>query len=70
MVYMALEKTGYRKEEAILVGDRLYTDSACALNAGIDGAFVLSGEGTLKDIEQTGVQPTYVFENVGEILKD
>jgi HAD superfamily hydrolase (TIGR01450 family) len=69
MVYMALEKTGFKKEEALLVGDRLYTDIACAKNAGIDGAFVLSGEGTLKDIAETGVEPTFVFENVGEITK-
>ena len=67
MVYMALELTGAKKEEALLVGDRLYTDIACALAAGIDGAFVLSGEGTLEDIEKTGVTPTFVFENVGKL---
>ena len=67
MVYMALEKTGCKKEEAMLVGDRLYTDVACALNAGIDSAFVLSGEGTLKDIEETGVEPTFIFDDVGQI---
>lgn len=67
MVYMALEKTGCKKEEAMLIGDRLYTDVACALNAGIDGAFVLSGEGTLKDIEETGVEPTFIFDDVGQI---
>lgn len=70
MVYMALEKTGCAKEEALLIGDRLYTDIACALNAGIDGAFVLSGEGTRGDIEKTGVVPTYIYENIGELAKD
>ena len=67
MVYMALEKTGYKKEEALLIGDRLYTDIACALNAGIDGAFVLSGEGTIADIAETGVNPTYILKDVGEL---
>ena len=70
MVKMALRKTGYAPEEALLVGDRLYTDIACALNAGIDGAFVLSGEGTLEDIEKTGVKPTYIYKDIGELAKD
>ena len=64
MVDIALKKTGYKPEEALLVGDRLYTDIACAINAGIDGAFVLSGEGTLEDIEKTGVKPTYIYKDI------
>lgn len=35
MVELALEKTGFKKEEAIVIGDRLYTDIACGVNAGI-----------------------------------
>lgn len=67
MVYMALEKTGCRPEEALLIGDRLYTDIACALNADIDSAFVLSGEGMLEDIETTGIRPSYIFNHIGEL---
>ena len=70
MIFAALEKTGVKKEETLLVGDRLYTDIASALNAGIDGAFVLSGEGTVGEIGKTGVVPTYVFRDVGEIAKE
>ena len=70
MVDMALEKTGYKKEEALLVGDRLYTDIACANNAGIDGAFVLSGEGPLADIEEQKIVPAYIYKDVGELAKD
>lgn len=32
-----------------MIGDRLYTDVACGINAGIDSIFVLSGEGTEAD---------------------
>ena len=70
MIYASLEKTGARPEEALLVGDRLYTDVAAALAAGIDAAFVLSGEGTLEDIEKTGVRPTYIFKDVGELADE
>ena len=69
MVYLALEKTGFAPEEAVLVGDRLYTDIACGVNAGIDTVFVLSGEGTEKDIEEMNIQPTWVMEDVAELYR-
>lgn len=69
MPLYALKKYGVEKEDALIVGDRLYTDIKSGLNAGIDTAFVLSGEGKLPDIEETGVKPDYIFKNVGEILK-
>ena len=68
MVYMALEKTGCDPKDALLIGDRLYTDIACGNAAGIDTAFVLSGEGTLADIEETGVVPTFVLSDVAEVF--
>lgn len=67
MVLMALEKYGYAPEEAVLIGDRLYTDIACGYNAGIDTIFVLSGEGTLADVETSDTKPTYIIENIEEI---
>lgn len=70
MVELALEKTGIKKEEAIVIGDRLYTDIACGVNAGISSAFVLSGEGTMEDLEKSDVKPEFVFENIREILNN
>lgn len=69
MALMAMLKTGYKAEEAILVGDRLYTDIACGVNAGIDTCFVLSGEGTLADIEKYNINPTYILEDIKELLR-
>ena len=68
MVYMALDKMHCAPKDALLIGDRLYTDIACGNAAGIDTAFVLSGEGNLSDIEETGVIPTFVLKDVGEIF--
>ena len=70
MIFEALRKTNTPPQNALLVGDRLYTDVASALNAGIDAAFVLSGEGTLADIEKTGVHPTFVYKDLGELSED
>lgn len=67
MVLLALEKTGFAPEQAVMVGDRLYTDIAAGVNAGIDTAFVLSGEGTLADLEASQVRPTWVFEDIGQL---
>lgn len=70
MVELALEKTGFKKEEAIVIGDRLYTDIACGVNAGISSAFVLSGEGTMDDLKKSEVKPEFVFKNIREILNN
>ena len=68
MALLAMGQWGYAKEETLLVGDRLYTDIACGVNAGIDTAFVLSGEGTLADLEASQVKPTYVFDDIAALL--
>lgn len=70
MVYLALDRTGYKKEDTVLIGDRLYTDIACGVNAGIDTIFVLSGEGTLRDLETSPEKPTHVHRNIREVLND
>lgn len=70
MAYLAMQKAGFKKDETVIIGDRLYTDIACGVNAGITSVFVLSGEGTLKDLEVSDKKPTYVYKNVNEFLKD
>ncbi len=70
MVYLALEKFGCEKKDACLIGDRVYTDIACGVNAGIDTVFVLSGEGVVPDIQKYGVAPTYVMDNIRTVLNE
>ena len=69
MAYLAMEKCGCTKGQTAVVGDRLYTDIACGVNAGICSIFVLSGEGTLDDLEKSEVKPTFVYENIREIYE-
>ena len=68
MVRLALERTGLAEKDACLIGDRVYTDIACGVNAGIDTVFVLSGEGVPSDIEKYHVQPTWIMQNIREVL--
>ena len=51
------------------VAARIYTDIACGVRAGIDTAFVLSGEGVPEDIEKYGVQPSETYRDIREILE-
>ena len=67
MVRLAMERNCYSEEETLVVGDRIYTDIASGLNAGVDTAFVLSGEGRPEDIVKYGIQPTYIFNSIKEI---
>ena len=70
MPLLAMEKTGFSKEETVVMGDRLYTDIACGVNAGIDSIFVLSGEGTMEDLANSQVKPTFVFDNIRAIYNE
>jgi len=70
MVKLAMEKTGFQPEETVLIGDRLYTDIACGVHAGIHTVFVLSGEGTEEDLEKSDVKPTYVYRDIREFHRD
>ena len=67
MLLLAMERFGYSKEESIMIGDRVYTDIASGYNAGIDTIFVLSGEGTREDAENSDTKPTYILNNIREV---
>ncbi len=70
MVELAMEKTGFSREQTVIIGDRLYTDIACGVNAGVSTIFLLSGEGTLKDVEESDTKPEFIYENIKEVLND
>ena len=69
MALLAVEKTGFKREQTALIGDRLYTDIACGVNAGVNSVFVLSGEGTLEDLKTSDIKPDYIFKDIKEILE-
>ena len=70
MALLAMERFGYEKHETMMIGDRLYTDIASGINAGIDACFVLSGEGTMEDLKTSEVRPTMIYENIRALLND
>ena len=70
MAYLAMQLAGFSKEETVVFGDRLYTDIACGVNAGISTVFVLSGEGTLEDVENSNTKPEFIYENIRKVYED
>ena len=69
MALLAMESAGFAPEETVLVGDRLYTDIACAVNAGIDSVLVLSGESTEEDLKTSETKPRWVLRDVAELTE-
>jgi HAD superfamily hydrolase (TIGR01457 family) len=67
IVDSAAKKMGVDIDKIAMVGDRLYTDIAMGWTANITTALVLSGETKKEDIPASPHQPTYVFENIGEM---
>ncbi len=70
MAYLAMQATGFNKDETVLLGDRLYTDIACGVNAGISTIFVLSGEGTMDDVANSETKPEFIYKNIREIYNE
>lgn len=67
MARLAMARAGVPPEKTVMVGDRLYTDITAGHNAGVDTVFVLSGEGTLTDLEASQVKPTWVFDSLAAL---
>ncbi len=68
VVRICQEASGFSDAETLVVGDRLYTDIACGINAKVDTCVVFTGEATAEDLIDTPYKPDYAFENVQELL--
>ena len=68
MPQLAMLEASVSARETLLVGDRIYTDSASGANAGIDTLLVLSGETKEEDLPTADPQPTFVLPDVAALL--
>ena len=57
------------KDTTLVVGDRVYTDIACGVAAGIHSLLVLSGESTMEDVEKSDVKPEFIMKDCAELLE-
>ena len=70
MALTAMKLFGAAPEETCIIGDRLHTDILCGINAGIDSILVLTGDHKRRDIKRLGINPTYVFNDIGEVCDE
>ena len=68
MVRLAMRAAGASPEETVVVGDRIYTDVASGVNAGVDTVLVLSGESTKEDAERSDVKPDFILRDIRQLL--
>ena len=57
------------KDTTLVIGDRVYTDIACGVAAGIHSLLVLSGESTMEDVEKSDVKPEFIMRDCAELLE-
>lgn len=68
MAELAMARMGTTPAETAVVGDRIYTDVECGLNAGIPAILVMSGETTPEILAAAPRKPSLVLQSCGEIL--
>lgn len=69
MIEIVMNNYCMNKEETIVIGDRLYTDIAAGLSAGVTTICVLTGEATIEEINSNSVTPTLTFSSIKDVYK-
>ena len=67
MAKYALSRAKALPSEAVMIGDRIYTDLKFGADNGISAALVLTGEGTREELEKSGVRAD-VFASLYDIV--
>ena len=69
LMELSLERLGTKKEETLVVGDRLETDIAAGQAVGCPTAAILSGVSTRQEAEAWKPSPTIIAESLSELVK-
>ncbi len=68
MMRIALKRLGVKREDAVVIGDRMDTDIRCGLESEIDTLLVLSGITAREDIDKFPYRPQYVLNGVVDLV--
>jgi len=68
MANAVLDRLGVPAEDAVMVGDRLLTDVAMGLSAGMASVLVMSGATTEQLLADSRISPTHVIDDVRGLL--
>ena len=70
MPQLAMARTGYKKEQTVVIGDRIYTDIKSGINAGTVTVLVMSGETTKEILDASPEKPDFVLEHAGLMIPE
>ena len=70
MAAAVLDRLGLPAARVLVVGDRLSTDVAMAVQAGMAAALVLSGDSQRGDLAASEVRPTFVLDTIAGLLDE
>jgi NagD protein len=65
----ALKKIGCKREDTVIIGDRMDTDIIAGIESEIETLLVLSGVTSPEDIKKFPYKPDYILNGVADILK-
>jgi NagD protein len=68
MMRIALKRLGVKREDAIVIGDRMDTDVRSGLESEIDTLLVLSGITDRNGIDQFPYRPHYILNGVNDLV--
>jgi len=68
MMRIALKRLGIKREDTIVIGDRMDTDVRCGLESEIDTLLVLSGITSREGIDQFPYRPRYVLGGIIDLV--
>jgi NagD protein len=68
MMRSALKRLGIKREDAIVIGDRMDTDIRCGLESEIDTVLVLSGITARSEIDNFPYRPHYILNGVNDLV--
>lgn len=69
MLSFGINLLGARRDETLIIGDRMDTDIIGGLEAGIDTMLVLSGVTTVPDLAKFAFRPTHILRGVNELVQ-
>ena len=70
MPQLAMARTGYTKQQTVVIGDRIYTDIKSGINAGTVTVLVMSGETTQKILDASPDKPDFVLADAGLMIPE
>ena len=63
----ALKRLGCRREETVIIGDRMDTDIIAGVEAEIETVLVLSGVTSREDLRRFAYGPDHIVDGVGDV---